>query len=159
MAVNLPIADKATLDIVNTNLGSNADASSPSGSIHAKLKAIATSITSLISPKTYYSGTFSTASTSLQTALSITGIGEIVGIVVGGQGTARITVDGSVILDGSFSGSNYLCLAITSTGIGLAAASGKVLLKVSFKSSLLIEISSSLNTSNTSNVGWEYWKN
>jgi len=34
----LPIADKATVDTINTNVGSNADTSSATGSVHAKLK-------------------------------------------------------------------------------------------------------------------------
>lgn len=40
MAVNLPIADKFTLDAVNINVGSEADAASAAGSVHAKLKDI-----------------------------------------------------------------------------------------------------------------------
>lgn len=40
MATALPIADKPTLDIVNTNVGSNVDAASEAGSVHAKLKKI-----------------------------------------------------------------------------------------------------------------------
>ena len=48
MAGEIQIADKPTLDTINTNIGSNADAASPTGSIHAKLKNIQAGVTGLI---------------------------------------------------------------------------------------------------------------
>ncbi len=159
MATEIQIADKPTLDTINTNVGSNADGSSTTGSIHAKLKTILTSIASLVTsvgPKTYYHGCFNTASTTYVTALSVTGAGEVYAVLTALDTHIKITVDGVKFFE--FTGQNYGTLSDTS--IGLAIANYDYVrepAKFSFKNSLLIEIKTI--STKTANVGWGYFKN
>ncbi|AEG61690.1 hypothetical protein [Desulforamulus ruminis] len=103
-------AAQTTADTINTNVGSNADVSSATGSIHGKLKDIKANISSLASTKGPIgaSGSSAVTSDSYITVLDISGPGLLHSIRVSssisnsvdGAGI-RITVDGYVLAQGS----------------------------------------------------------
>jgi hypothetical protein len=72
---------KTNVDTANTNVGSNADAASVTGSLHAKIKELRTFLNTLIAsvqkPRGIIAGNYTASTTSYVTALSVTGKGTL----------------------------------------------------------------------------------
>lgn len=97
-------ATQTTLNTVNSNVGSNANAASATGSVHAKLKDVRSYISSLVSQIRNRTQTITYAEAdkdSLTTVRSVSGSGyfSVFSTVIQLPGSFKITVDSSVLLN------------------------------------------------------------
>jgi hypothetical protein len=146
-------------------LGQQSDTASASGAANAKLAyLIANLVTSGVTiGRTFTPGSFSTTSSTLQQALSITGKGTLVGLTLYvpnsfTSGEIKITLNGVVVLDNTtITANSRYFLGIMETGLILySQSSGLIptLASIDFKSSLLIQIAS--DGTRTMQIGWGY---
>ncbi len=86
------IADKTTLDTVNTNVGSNADAASSTGSVHAKIKELRTLVDDLETRLTAVRAGYLDYLNNLNTRLTDTRAGklDLVGTTSDSAGTTTL---------------------------------------------------------------------
>lgn len=151
-------------------LGQQGDAANAAGSANAKLAYI---INNYKKPEQAYIGSYTTSSTTLQTALSVSGSGTLIGIAIScpsGTPRLKITLDGTVVLDGigavsvpgnqgpSFS-SGFNITDGTSYAYSQSVSSSQQIivpnLMMPFKTSLLLE---GLTTASTVTFKWIYSK-
>ncbi|OPX93981.1 MAG: hypothetical protein A4E53_00144 [Pelotomaculum sp. PtaB.Bin104] len=163
------------VDTLETNLGTTAQDASSSGTALQRLAYI---IASMIpqQPQSTYIGSYSTTSTSLQTALSVSGKGVLIGVMIklansvdGQYPRLKITLDGTVVLDGRgiysagyqgpyFDGFNVV--NGTSRAYQSNTSNTPIFipnLMYPFKTSLLLQALTS-NSSNEVTVKWVYGK-
>lgn len=178
MVNEIQIADKTTLDIVNTNIGSKTDTASATGSLHAKVKDLKDNGSPAIQKPRGAAGTpgsCSNTGTSYNTALNITGKGKLKALAIyraGGSTSViklRLTIDGVVVAEGctpNITNTYYYPLplflltnAAATQAWDTAANDGKANnAEISFKSSLKIEICAPTGTSSYGTVYWQYEK-
>lgn len=170
-------------DTLEANVGSNADASSISGSVHAKLKDLrqvaentyiqATTVkNTVVGALGFLNGNFSTSSNSWTTALNITGAGCLqllrvtyaVAANVALTGCVRVTLDGIALTDNfNYSGMNVTygySPHHTRSDIGTSELpwgsniDQNIDAPLYFKTSLKIEIKVPSTTTGTVTAGW-----
>lgn len=105
---------KSTVNTINTNVGSNADAASATGSLHGKIKEIRSYLGGEVlkaqHPRSIKRMHWTTSSTELTNVLYVTGKGELLALAhmnptqTGEQGLYRIVLDGIEIFNGSTGG-------------------------------------------------------
>jgi hypothetical protein len=98
----------AKVNTINTNVGSNADAASSTGSLHAKIKEIRSYLGGEVQrPRSIKKIDWSVGSAELTNVLHVTGKGELLALAhinpseTGDQGLYRIVLDGIEIFNGS----------------------------------------------------------
>lgn len=105
----IALPTKSTQDSINTNVGTNDDVASPTGSVHAKLKDIRTNLgTDFFKgvPK-LYAVRGNTANSTTVTPLNVTGKGFVNQINLGissadyNTSSAKLTIDGTVVFNTS----------------------------------------------------------
>lgn len=131
---NIPIADKTTLDTINTNIGSNVDTASATGSIHAKLKYLQTpaGIYPTQARGFFFNAKDKTAGT--YTVVNVTGCGKVTAIIPGGVGGSAV-FSISVSVDGGASD-----VILTNSGTNSGWYSDYVIpVEIYFRTSLLVQ--------------------
>lgn len=136
MAGEIYIADKATLDKVNLNVGSNSDV----GSVHAKLKDLKKYVASKRPMFTNFKTLNPMYSGDQYSILNILGKGNLESITTArdSNGTAKIKiiVDGTVLTDLYL----YEFLGLSSNDITSSPTSSCIFLNLQFNTSLKIEL-------------------
>lgn len=102
---------KSTVNTINTNVGSNADAASATGSLHGKIKEIRSYLGGEVlkaqHPRSIKRMHWTTSNTELTNVLYVTGKGELLTLAhmhpnqTGDEGLYRIVLDGIEIFNGS----------------------------------------------------------
>lgn len=161
------------VNTVINNVGSNSDASSSSGSVHAKLKELRSLLVAKPAAMGFLNGTFSTTSTTWTTALNISGAGCLQALRVTYSlatnssiaGCVRVTLDGTALTDNFgyniTSGTYGYCPEHGEPDIGTskleygANADSNIGAPLFFKNSLKIEIKVPSATTGTVTAGWK----
>jgi len=157
--------DAVVYDEITTQVGKKDDVADDTGSLHAKIANIVDiELPKLQKPRGLHGapGSFTTALTTYQTALSITGKGRLVYLAASthsnSTGAVIIEIDGASVCMGSIgTTSGVLWFPDNSFPIsysGTFTSSGNSHLDLSFKESLVIQLK--CNQGIGANVYWQY---
>lgn len=172
--------DIPIFDFLRKQLGLKTDPADPAGSLHGKVSdlksSLLTQIQTVQKPRGVASvlGSYTVASSTLQTVLNITGKGRLIGLAVksgniSSRAIVRVTIDGNVVIYGK--GDATTNIQYPTANILIESADGSQvifsdndatrgmhhILGLEFKTSLKIELSNSDSTV-TQTVYWLYTK-